>query len=608
MGVPANADDSQCRIYLGPSSLTTNDAPVLGLYAGVDFEEDDLVGRPEVGIPLVDFTGNWNRQSESSAGVVDYMESYLWTGDYGGAQWEGNHSVTLAIPGFGILANYHSATSNIDWVQGAVLFREPDKASAAGKSHPSRGAISPYYNFTMRAVTTIKKGMELFASFGDAWDGNQTKDIYGDKLTRAHYKDADKVLDKILDFMDKYESKMTPETKDDVLDFILGKVLGTAAGSQAKVIRSLIPAHPGKLQAVRDMGGTFAYRNPDLVKTQKWLDKHAACVDNLESKVSTIPEAGRGAFATRDLKKGQVIAPVPVLHIADHDVSFMFDIISTKMANGGFGFGFQYNLDKPRGQQLLLNYCFAHPESSVMLFPVSPMITQINHAGPGKANARLSWSKHGYHGNAFDMHDLTPTELLDYRHITLVLELHATRDIAQDEEVFIDYGSDWEAAWTEHMADYKEADWPLRALDLKVEYKNKPFKLQKEVEKDPYPTGIATVCFGQVMEMEDGRRKKNDNGDSIFLFAGPTDIKALHGREFYRCEIIDRQKSDEYFYNYTILADQGEGSFQLEDVPHFTISFTDLPYTSDIHHPDAFRHPIGVPDVIFPQAWRDRRN
>ena len=128
------------------------------------------------------------------------------------------------------------------------------------------------------------------------------------------------------------------------------------------------------------MGGTFAYRNPDLVKTQKWLDKHAGCVDNLEAKVSTIPEAGRGALATRDLKKGKVIAPVPVLHIANDDVTFMFDIISKKMAGGEFDF--EYDLNKPRGQQLLVNYCFAHPESSVMIFPVSSVITQINHAGP----------------------------------------------------------------------------------------------------------------------------------------------------------------------------------------------------------------------------------
>lgn len=605
-GVPASADDFQCRVYLGPSSVATDDEPKLGLYAGVDFEKDDVVGQPEIGIPLVDFTDSWNRKDEESNSIMTFLESLLWTGDYGGAQWEGNHSVILAIPGYGVLANYHSGAHNVDWIQSSVFHREPGAEFSAGKSHPARGAISHYHNFTMRAVTTIKKGMELFANFGDAWDSKETKDIFGDKVTRTHYQDADKVLDKILDFMDKYESKMTPKTKDDVLDFILAKVLGTAAGSQAKVIRSLIPAHPGKLQAVRDMGGTFAYRNPDLVKTQKWLDKHASCVDNLEAKVSTIPEAGRGAFATRDLKNGQVIAPVPVLHIAKDDVSFMFDIISTKMENGEFGF--DYNLDKPRGQQLIVNYCFAHPESSIILFPVAPVITLVNHAGSEKANARLAWSKHKYHGNMFELLDETPTELAQYRHVSLVLELHAVKDIAKGEEIFIDYGPDWESAWKEHMAEYKATDWPLRALDLNVEYKNKPFKLPKEVEQHPYPPGIATACFAQTQEMEDGRRKTNDNGDVIFLFDGPNDVEGHISSLMFSCKIIDRQKSDDNFYNYTVIGERGDSTFQVENVPHLAITFTNLPYTSDIHHQDAFRHPIGVPDAIFPQAWRDRRN
>lgn len=602
----AAADNSQCRLYLGPSSTSTTDEPKLGLYAGVDYEEDDIIGNPEIGIPLIDFTEKWNRPDDLSNAIMEFLEGFLWTGEYGGSHWEGNHTVTLAVPGFGVLANYHSGTHNVDWVQGSVLFREPGSEFVPGKSHPARGAITPYYNFTMRAIQTIPKGMELFANFGDVWDGNATKDIYGDKLTRVDYRDADKVLDKILDFMNKYESKLTPKLKDDVLDFILGKILGTAAGTHAKVVRSLIPAHPGKLQTVKDMGGTFAYRNPDLVKTQKWLDKYATCVDNLVAKVSTIPEAGRGAFATRDLKKGQIIAPVPLLHIAKDDVTFMFDIIVETLQDGGVTAA--YDMDKPRGQQLLINYCFAHPESSMILFPTSPMVALVNHANPEKANARLTWSKNKHWGNSFDSQDMTPAELADYHHVSLTMELYALRDIAEGEEVFIDYGRDWEEAWNTHMANYKNTDWPLRAEDLRVEYKTKPFKTTKELEQDPYPAGIVTACIVQTMEMEDGKRKVNDEGNEITLFEGPVEFKKFTGGGMHHCEIIDRQESGDHFYNYTIIEQRSEGVIQVERVPHAAITFANLPYTSDIHHKDAFRHPVGVPDVIFPQAWRDRRD
>ena len=597
----------QCRVYLGPSSTSTEDEPKLGLYAGIDYNEDDVIGRPEVGIPLIDFSESWNRRDDVSDNVMEFLEGFLWTSDYGGSRWEGNHSVTLAVPGYGILANYHAGTHNIDWAQGSVLLREQGDEFAAGKSHPARGAISPYHNFTMRASKPIKRGMELFANYGDVWDGNTTKDdIYGDKLTRFDYDDADKILDKILEFMEKYDSQMTPQIKDDVLDFILIKVLGTAAGNHAKVIRSLIPAHPGKLQAVKDMGGTFAYRNPDLVKTQKWLDKHTACADNLESKVSTIPEAGRGAFATRALKKGKVISPVPMLHIAKDDMTFMFDIIKQKLTGGQRSL--EYDMDKPRGQQLLVNYCFAHPESSMLLFPISSMMTQVNHAPPEKANARVTWSKNKYWGNAFDLQDMPPKELAEYHHVSLTMELFALRDIEEGEEVFIDYGRDWEAAWKEHMANYKETEWPLKADDLKLEYKNKPFKTTKELENDPYPKGVASACFIRTTEMTDGRRKVNDDGNEIALFAGPQDFKTYLGGDLYLCKIMDRKKSGDDFYTYTILGENQNTITQVEDVPHGAITFVDLPYTSDMHHPDAFRHPIGVPDMIFPQAWRDRRD
>jgi SET domain len=594
---------SPCRLYLGPSSLSTEENPKLGLYAGVNYEENDIVGRPDIGIPLVDFTTSFNRRDEIADAVIEFLEGNLWLGEYGGAQWEGNVSTNFLIPGLGVLANYHSGSHNVEWVQSSVLFHGPDLPS--GVSHPARGAISPFFNFSMRASKPIHKGMEILAFFGDVWDVNKTQDIYGEKLTRNDYIDADAVLDKILTFMAKYDSKMTPKMKEDILDFVLGKILGTAAGSHAKVIRSLIPAHPGKLQAVKEMGGTFAYRNADLVKAQKWLDKYAICVDNLESKPSTIPEAGRGAFATREIKKGQIIAPVPVLHVADEDTTFMFDIISKETESENIEFDF--DMDKPRGQQLLVNYCFAHPESSMLLCPASPLVSQINHASPEKANARLTWSKNAHWGTAFDLHDKTPTEMAEYHHISLVMELFALRDIEDGEEVLIDYGRDWEIAWREHMANYKETDWSMTAEDLRLEYKQKNFKTRDELKENPYPEGVSTACYLQVADLPDGRRKKNEDDFFIHLYDGSTNYNQITGIDMFLCEVISYKESGNHFYNYTVIGKHRDGIVEVQDVPHSVITFINLPYSSDIHHRAAFRHPIGVSDVIFPQAWRDKR-
>ena len=42
-------------------------------------------------------------------------------------------------------------------------------------------------------------------------------------------------------------------------------------------------------------------------------------------------------------------------------------------------------------------------------------------------------------------------------------------------------------------------------------------------------------------------------------------------------------------------------------VPRPAIRFTDKMYTTDQHLQQAFRHWIGMPDEIFPQAWRDEK-
>jgi hypothetical protein len=44
------------------------------------------------------------------------------------------------------------------------------------------------------------------------------------------------------------------------------------------------------------------------------------------------------------------------------------------------------------------------------------------------------------------------------------------------------------------------------------------------------------------------------------------------------------------------------------ELPREAIRFVDRPYTSDIHLPNAFRHPIGIPDELFPDAWKNLLN
>jgi len=327
------ARENPCKLYLAPSHLTQEDSVKYGLFAGIDYDANETLPFSEMAIPFVDFIQGPYHTDENSD-IMKYLEAAFWTADYAGARFEGNHSTTLLVPGIGSLAHYHSGIHNIEWVQASALLRDSNsqededdgntRVTERGKFHPSRGAITPYTNLTVKATVKIPAGMELFANFGDVWDDSKHVDPFEQTIQRWDYYDADKVLDKMLEFLNKYSDRLDADLSQDVVDLILDRVLGTAGGKRAKAIKSLIPANPRKLQQVKDAGGTFNYRNQDMVKSRSWLKKNGICVDSLRSGKSTVPDAGRGAFATRDFKSGDRIAVSPMLLIANDDLVSLF--------------------------------------------------------------------------------------------------------------------------------------------------------------------------------------------------------------------------------------------------------------------------------------------
>ena len=60
---------------------------------------------------------------------------------------------------------------------------------------------------------------------------------------------------------------------------------------------------------------------PPQAKEHDWLRENGYCVDNLEP--GTTATIGRGAFATRFLPQGSVVAPVPVLPLTRQSLEMM---------------------------------------------------------------------------------------------------------------------------------------------------------------------------------------------------------------------------------------------------------------------------------------------
>lgn len=187
-----------------------------------------------------------------------------------------------------------------------------------------------------------------------------------------------------------------------------------------------------------------------------WLDEsqHSICIDNLidEPTTAVSQNVGRGAFAKRGVGAGDVLTTSPVILVDRSQMQIMEHISADQsdLPSAVLQQGVEF-LDKLLGYQLWTNYCFGRPESTIMLFPTSPLVNAIHHS-PSKeeANVMVRWKS----GSP------TTTELLKQTaHEALaipasndvLIEYVAIRDIQPGDEIFLNYGDEWEAAWQQHV-------------------------------------------------------------------------------------------------------------------------------------------------------------
>ena len=322
--------------------------------------------------------------------------------------------------------------------------------------------------------------------------------------------------------------------------------------------------------------------------------------------------AGRGAFATRKLKKGSLVSPVPLVQLPASSMVNMHELGQSEEDHEDGPIFYRLS-DEVQGEQLLLNYCYGHPESSMLFFPSGPVSSLINHSK--KPNAKMVWSSHPAHQRHW--YNIAPEDLLseETMYIGLLIEIVALRDIKESEEITIDYGDDWQAAWDEHVKEWKakvasgeiSKEWPLRALDLNEEYNRKIFKKPEEIEKEPYPSNVMLKCFVQVAA---GKSNDKIDGKPVREWAEPPS-GTFDSDTLEDCQIVDYLQVDDGTagnmpYNYTVSLVKDKETTMITNVPHRAFVFIDKPGTGDQFTPGSFPQYIAIPDDIFPQGpWRD---
>lgn len=191
-----------------------------------------------------------------------------------------------------------------------------------------------------------------------------------------------------------------------------------------------LPTNSSSVDVIAEIGTRYVHYNRSI-RSIEWLEENGMCMDNIVIRDSTIPYAGRGAFASRFLPKGSVIAPSPLVHV---------DRAITKMYPGVYDEEGEYWGDREKEaihQQLLLNYCFGHVQSSLLLCGYGMSVAAINHSP--RPNAKIEWAPEI--SNHPDWLDKPHRDWIDEYHVGLAVKYVAVRDIADGEEVTIDYGS-----------------------------------------------------------------------------------------------------------------------------------------------------------------------
>lgn len=325
--------------------------------------------------------------------------------------------------------------------------------------------------------------------------------------------------------------------------------------------------------------------DPPPLKTYDWLRDNGYCVDNL--KPGTTANLGRGAFSTRFLPQGSIVAPVPVLPLTRNSLKMIRQRQSGELLET---------------QQLLLNYCFGHANSSLLLYPYSPMVNLINHSSE-TPNVKLQWATSQATLDLLSVQDLVQQD----ESPGLLLELVALRDISEGEEAVMDYGEEWQQAWNTHVQEWKPATGhyvPSFNVSLDI------LRTEKELRQDSYPDNVFTSCFYRY------RASEHVSSEQVTMDQWKESKNTMELRNLRPCAILERMGVDANGKEqlYTV---QLRNRFGLKDderlskgrihvmthVPRRAIRLSDKLYTTDPHLEDAFRHEIGL--LSFPAQWID---
>jgi hypothetical protein len=319
----------------------------------------------------------------------------------------------------------------------------------------------------------------------------------------------------------------------------------------------------------------------------QWLEENGICVDSIFVKESTLPKIGKGAFAKRSFKKGEVITSSPVIELHRSQMEIVEQFQDEEDTHRYTEFVEQ--------QQLLLNYCYGHTHSNVLLLPYGPGVNFINHRPV--ANTMIRWSRSRY--SDADALSMSAQDVVDREEGTLILDYVATLDIEEGEEIFLDYGPSWQEAWEEHVQGWEspEDSVEFSAAEYSKIHMGEPIRTVNEQDDIPYPDNLETAC----LYYDDSESLTVEWTDELSYCIRPCSIlsRLEQGGDFYYTAEVGPILNLGAPSHCRLSAD----SKIVTGIPSRAITLVDEEYTSDQHLENSFRREIDAPAGLYPDTW-----
>ena len=650
-----------CKVYIAKSTIPNAG---LGIFNGPIPKRtgDDTLAQHggDVCIPIIDMIyHSYDKNDPYSTTSTSPFSHYYWGGFVMGFHpnsvlYEGS-GVEAFCPGFDALINCHLGLTDLlytsipqyDDLSIPLHFSNHHQERYHRSTHPGSGAFTPYFNGTSKVKAKnayIPPYSELFKEYGDHWFESRAH-IFGNIPLSNDYHNIYALLQKFAQLRIT-RSAMSSSVQEHSANG--SDINSTATDVAISLYEALLHrfkdiydsrtlnALPSTFQDAIYIGNSSSketltqYLVKQHTTSLEHLQKYGTCIDQIRPGRSTLSNAGHGGFATRLFRKGTIITASPLLIIPDEQVLEMYDF--TK-----YNHTWYRNYQKKKQYQLLYNYCYGHPSSTLLLCPHGGGINYINH-NQSLVNVKMEWTttQLAYiHNTALVMNgtlgDLTNLAYMQ-QGSQLVFQYVATRDIQPNEELYLDYGNEWEAAWQHHIHHYPysnrnndnddgtnppQSPEYISAHEFNYYHQDALIRTMDEQKVEPYPNNLQIRChrslypsFASAIAIYEWASQ--DYGLPCRILDRWIDpniiVSSLHMALYtVQIEYVPTYAVAEQHYSSDRQHDNPNPAMWIarSDVPRSAIRFFDKPHTTDLHQPFAFRHYIQIPDDIFPPQWKN---